>query len=184
MREISMEVSAESLKPNWGWFLFFGVVLIILGTGAIILPGLAGLALEIILGWLFVIGGVFQIIHSFWSKKIGGFFLSILVGILYLAAGILLLAYPLGGLLTLTLVLAAFLMAEGVFRIIWSLQSRRHGAWGWMFFGGLISLTLGALIYMRWPSSSIWVIGLFLGIDFIFGGWAMVMAALAVRKAN
>jgi uncharacterized membrane protein HdeD (DUF308 family) len=172
----------EAVQKNWGWFLFLGIILIIAGTAAIMAPMRASLGLELVIGWVLVFAGAFQLIHSFASKGWGAFFLRFLGGLLYLAAGIMLLASPLRGLLTLTLLLAILLMVQGVFRIIGSFQFRHVSAWGWVLVGGLLSLILGLMIYFQWPYSGLWVLGLFLGIDLIFAGWTMVMVAFASRK--
>jgi uncharacterized membrane protein HdeD (DUF308 family) len=174
----------QAIRKHWGWFLFLGILFIIGGTLAILLPGWASLSLELVIGWILLIAGIFQVIHSFASKGWGAFFLRFLGGLLYIAAGILLLFYPLGGLLTLTLLLAILFIVQGIFRIMFSIQIKGRGQWGWALFGGLITLALGILIYVQWPSSSVWVLGLFLGIDLIFAGWTLVMLSLASRKVG
>ncbi len=179
-----MSSTRESLQNQWGWVFFFGILLLILGTLAIVLPLYAGLAVALTLGWLFMLEGIFQIIHAFRMKIGGGLILNVILGLLGLAAGILLLIYPMRGLLTLTLFLTIFLVAQGIFRILLSLQLRRQGAWGWLFFGGLLSLALGIMIYAQWPSSALWIIGLFIGIDFIFTGWSMIMASMTLKQAD
>jgi uncharacterized membrane protein HdeD (DUF308 family) len=172
----------ENVQKHWGWFLFLGIIFIIGGTIAIIVPTYASMSLELILGWILVFSGIFQLFHSFGSKKWGAFFLRFFGSLLYLAAGVMLLLYPLGGLVTLTLLLAALLTAQGIFRIVLSFQIKKVGNWGWMLVGGLLSLALGIMIYAQWPSSSLWILGLFLGIDLIFAGWTLVMLSMASRK--
>lgn len=167
----------ENVQKHRGWFIFLGIVLILAGTAAIIAPMWAGLALEILIGWILVFAGVSQLIHCFGSKSWGAFFLRFLGGLLYLAAGVMLLLYPMRGMLTLTLLLAILLVVQGIFRIFTSFQIRQYSNWGWMLVGGLISLVLGLLIYFQWPSSGLWILGLFLGIDLLFAGWTMVMLA-------
>lgn len=174
--------NVEAVQKNWGWFLFLGIILIIAGTAAIFAPTYAGLGLTLLLGWILVFAGGFQIIHSFGSKGWGAFFWRFLGGLLYLAAGITLLVYPLKGMLTLTLLLAILLVVQGIFRIIGAFQFRHVSAWGWVLVGGLLSLALGLMIYFQWPYSGLWILGLFLGIDLIFAGWTWVMLAVASKK--
>lgn len=161
-----------------------GILLILLGTAAVIAPFAFSFAIKIMIGWLLLIGGIFQIIHAFQARQWKGALLYTLAALLYLVAGIYLLAFPLRGLLTLTFLLALFFMAEGFLKIIWSIQIRSQKQWGWLLFSGLISLALGILIYQDLPSSAAWAIGLLVGINLIFLGWSMVMMAAALKKAT
>lgn len=175
---------ADITKISRGWLLALGILLILLGTAAVIAPFAFSFTIKIIIGWLLLIGGIFQIIHSFQAHRWKGILLHALAALLYLAAGIYLLAFPLRGLFTLTLFLAIFFMAEGFLKIIWSIQIRSQKQWGWLLFSGLISLLLGILIYQELPSSAAWAIGLLVGINLIFLGWSMVMMAVALKKAT
>ncbi|MDX1387127.1 MAG: HdeD family acid-resistance protein [bacterium] len=177
-------VASGGIKMSRGWTMAFGILLILLGTAAIISPFVFSYAIKVIIGWLLLIGGVIQIIHTFQAKGVKGVLLHILGALLYLAAGIYLLAFPLQGLLTLTLLLAIFFIVEGIVKIIWSFQVKGHGPWGWVLFSGLVSLALGVLIYHDLPSSAAWAIGLLLGINMIFLGWSLVMIAAAMKKAE
>jgi uncharacterized membrane protein HdeD (DUF308 family) len=176
-------MDAEILKPKWGWMLTLGILNILLGTLAIVMPWVATLAIQILLGWILIIGGALYVIHSFFTGQWGKFFLQFLIGLLYLGVGYIFLADPLKGLFTLTFLLIAYLIAEGVFRIIWALQIKPLPTWGWSLFGGIVTLLLAALIWKGWPSTAVWAIGLLVGINILFNGWAMVMLALAARKA-
>ncbi len=171
-----------SASVNRGWLLTLGVILIIVGFAAICLPFIATLAVELLIGWVLVIGGIVKAIHSFSSQRWGQPFLRLIVALIYLAVGILMLVYPLQGVLTLTLVLAILFLLEGLFKIIAAVQLRAVLSWGWMFFSGILALIIGGLIWACWPSSAIWAIGLLVGINIIFGGWAMVMISLAARE--
>jgi uncharacterized membrane protein HdeD (DUF308 family) len=176
--------NTDSVHKHWGWFLFLGIILIIAGTAAIMAPTYAGIGLALMLGWILVFAGAFQLIHSFGSAGWGAFFWRFLGGLLYLAAGIMLLVYPLKGMITLTLILAILLIVQGIIRILGAFQFRHVTAWGWILVGGLLSLALGLMIYFQWPYSGLWILGLFLGIDLIFAGWSMVMLAIASRKVG
>jgi uncharacterized membrane protein HdeD (DUF308 family) len=106
--------------------------------------------------------------------------LHLLVAVLYFIAGVLVIEHPGRSLAGLTLVIAAVLFVEGILRVVVALTERFHG-WGWVLLNGVISLALGVMIWRQWPESSLWVIGLFVGIDLLFNGWSLIMLALALR---
>ena len=116
----------ETLSRNWGWLLGLGIVMIILGVLAIGAPGVATIAVQFALGWILVVGGIAEGIHAFMARGWAGFLLELLSAILYLAVGILLLVNPVGGALALTIVLAVFLVVEGIFKIITGVRVRDH----------------------------------------------------------
>ena len=169
----------DVLRENWGWFFALGIAMIVLGAMAIILPGLAGLTLALMLGWLLLIGGFVQGIHAFYSRGWTGFFIQALMAILYVVVGIMLLANPLQGLLTLTVLLAAFLLIEGVFRIVEAFQIRPAANWGWVLLSGIVSLLLAGVIWARLPGDALWVLGVLVGVNIIFSGCSMLMLGLA-----
>jgi uncharacterized membrane protein HdeD (DUF308 family) len=171
----------EALSRNWGWLLAVGILMIILGVVAIGAPVVATIAVQFMLGWLLVISGIAEGIHAFMVQGWRGFLFELLSALLYLGVGILLLVNPLEGALALTIVLAVFLLVEGIFKIIMALRVREHRGWGWLLASGIVSLILGALIWAQWPASGLWVIGLLVGIQLLFTGWALVMLALAAR---
>ena len=171
----------DALSRNWGWLLALAILLIILGLVAIAAPVYATFAVQVLLGWILIIGGIAQCVHAFTVRGWGGFLFELLSAFLYLAVGILLLVNPVEGALALTIVLAAFLLVEGVFKIVMAWRVRRHPRWGWLLASGILSLILGALIWAEWPSSALWVIGLLVGVHLLFTGWALTMLALAAR---
>jgi uncharacterized membrane protein HdeD (DUF308 family) len=171
----------DALSRNWGWLLAVGILMIILGVFAIGAPVVATIAVQIMLGWLLVIGGIAQGLHAFMARGWGGFLFELLSALLYLAVGILLLVNPVEGALALTIVLAAFLVVEGIFKIVMAMRVRGHARWGWLFASGVVSLVLGVLIWAQWPSSALWVIGLLVGVHLLFTGWALTMLALAAK---
>ena len=172
-----------AVQKYWGYFLAAGVLLIILGIVALGAPFFTALAIETLLGWVLVIGGIVHGLHAFWTREWRGFTLGILSGVLYLVAGVLLLNYPLQGVLTLTLLLAAFFLVEGIFKVVLALQNRSMSGWIWPLFSGILALILAGIIWTGWPVTGLWVIGVFVGIYLIFGGWSMVAFALAARNA-
>jgi uncharacterized membrane protein HdeD (DUF308 family) len=171
----------DALSRNWGWLLALALLMIVLGLMAIAAPVYATFAVQILLGWILVVGGIAQAIHAFMARGWGGFLLELLSALLYLAVGALLLVNPVEGALALTIVLAAFLVVEGIFKIVMAWRVRGHPRWGWLLASGILSLILGGLIWAEWPSSALWVIGLLVGVHLLFTGWALIMLALAAR---
>jgi uncharacterized membrane protein HdeD (DUF308 family) len=162
------------------WFLASGIILIILGSAAIALPLAASIAIEILFGWIFVMSGVVTIVHSFRALNSGRCILRLLSGIFSLAIGIMLLTYPMQGVLTLTLLLAILFVFEGVMKVAVSIQLRPTPNWAWMLASGIAALILAGLIFSGYPGNVAWVLGLLVGINLIFSGWTMIM--LSRRK--
>ena len=171
----------EALSRNWGWLLALGILMIILGVVAMAAPVVATIAIQVMLGWLLVISGIAEGIHAFMVKEWRGFLLELLSAVLYLGVGLLLLVDPLKGAVALTLILAVFLLVEGIFKIITALRVREHRGWGWLLASGIVSVVLGVMIWAQWPASGLWVIGLLVGIQLLFTGWSLVMLALVAR---
>jgi uncharacterized membrane protein HdeD (DUF308 family) len=144
------------------------------------MPFVASLASIVMLSSLLIVGGVAQLVGAFWTRDWTGFFLSLLMGILYLVTGVMFLRHPGEAMAAVTLLLACVFIIGGLFRIIGSLMYR-FPHWGWVFVGGVINLLLGIYIYSMWPFDSFIIPGLFVGIDMIFTGWTWVMLALAVK---
>jgi uncharacterized membrane protein HdeD (DUF308 family) len=176
---------ASALHEHWVLYLVEGVVLLILGIAAIIIPPLATLAVAIVVGWLLLISGVAGLVTTFWMRHAPGFWWSLLSGVLAIAAGVVLLAWPVSGAVSLTLVLIVFFLIEGVATIMFALDHKRElsGQWGWMLFSGIIDLILGGMIFVGLPATAAWAIGLLVGINMVFGGVALISMALHARNA-
>lgn len=172
--------SLRTLRDNWGWFLALGVTFIALGLLAIGSSTLVTTVSMIFLGSLLLFGGIIQTGYTFSIRKWSGFFLSLLSGILYGVVGFLMIIHPTASALSLTLILAAFYVVGGLFRIVGA-ASMRFEHWGWALASGVIKFMLGLLIWMGWPDTGLWVIGLFVGIDMIFYGWFWVLLSLTSR---
>lgn len=173
----------DILRANRGWMTALGILWILLGIAAIVLPFAATLAVELVLGAIFIVGGVAQIIQAFRARGWRGALLHGLGGLLAVVLGVLLLLFPAEGILTVTLVLAAFFIVDGVLRVISAFQHRGMAAWGWILVSGLLGIAVGALIWLGWPSTAAWALGLLVGIQLIFGGWSLVMLATAAGRA-
>jgi uncharacterized membrane protein HdeD (DUF308 family) len=177
---------ATSLHEHWVFFLVEGIILVILGLAAIVIPRIATLTVEILFGWLFLISGIVGLITTFWMRHAPGFWWSLVSAILGIAVGIVLLSRPLSGVLSLTLVLIAFFVIEGVASIMFALEHKRElsGRWGWMLASGIIDLILAAIILAGLPGTAAWAIGLLVGINMVFGGSALIAMALHAREIN
>jgi uncharacterized membrane protein HdeD (DUF308 family) len=176
---------ANALHEHWVLFLVEGVVLLVLGAVAIVIPPFATLAVTIIFGWLILFSGVVGLVTTFYMRHAPGFWWSLISAALAILVGGMLLARPITGALSLTLVLVAFFIIEGIATIMYALDHKRElsGQWGWMLASGIVDLFLSAMIFAGLPSSAAWAIGLLVGINMIFGGTALVAMALHARNA-
>jgi len=177
---------AHALQEHWVLYLVEGILLVILGAVAIVIPPLATLAITILVGWLFLISGVMGLFTTFWMRHAPGFWWSLVSAVLGIVVGIWLLASPVVGAFSLTILLVAFFIIEGVASIMFSLDHRRElsGNWGWMLASGIIDLVLAVLIFAGLPSTAAWAIGLLVGINMVFGGSALIAMALHARNAT
>jgi uncharacterized membrane protein HdeD (DUF308 family) len=175
---------ASAIHAHWQLFLVEGVVLIVLGIAAIIVPVIATLAFTLVIGWLFLISGVVGLVTTFWMRNAPGFWWSLLSAIIAIAAGIILLLWPISGTVSLTLVLIAFFFVEGVATIMYAIQHRAQLShrWGWMLASGIVDLILAGIIFAGLPETATWALGLLVGINMLFGGTAMIGMALAARQ--
>jgi len=182
--EAHVAETKQLITEKWGWFLALGIVLILAGLAAIAFPFLSTIAAKIVLGWLFLIGGATMIIHAFQAPGWKGFLWELLIGILYVVAGAYLAFFPLTGLLTLAILLAALFVAEGIFEVIMAFRVRPHEGWVWLLLSGIAALAVGVLIALGLPGSAVWALGLLVGINLLFSGWSYVFLALAGRRAH
>jgi uncharacterized membrane protein HdeD (DUF308 family) len=170
-----------ALQQEWWWFLLLGIALVVLGTLALGAAAFASVVAVVYLGLLMLAGGIAQTISAFWAGRWSGFLLTIFIGLLYLVAGVFIISHPVESTVELTLMLAFLFVVSGVFRIVTALVLR-FPHWGWPLLNGVIAVLLGVMIYKQWPSSGLWVIGIFIGIEMIFNGWAWVMFSLGLRS--
>jgi len=176
----------DAFGAHWRLMMFQGVVMIILGVLAVAAPVIATIAIDIWVGWLFLFSGAIGLLALFSSHHIPAFLWSLITAALSIALGILLIWKPVEGALSLTFVLTAFFLVEGVFQIATSLVYRDSlpGTWGWMLASGVSDLLLVAIIVLGWPATGVWVLGLLVGINLFMSGWAIVMMAFAGRQAT
>ena len=185
MSELQSRLS-QAVREHWKLFLIEGIILVILGILAILVPPLATIAVTILIGWLFLISGVAGLITTFGARNAPGFWWSLLSALLGIAAGLVLLVWPLSGAISLTLLLIVFFIIEGVLSIMYAIEHKREltGQWGWMLVSGIIDLILAAMIWGGLPSTAAWALGLLVGINMLFGGSAMIAMAMHARGSG
>jgi len=182
--DLKSKMSA-AVREHWKAFLIEGILLVIFGLAAMIVPPLASLAVTIFLGWMFLISGVAGLALTFWARKMRGFWWSLLSAVLAIVAGAVLLVQPVQGTFTLTVVVGAYFLAEGVATIMYALEHRRELSerWSWLLVAGIMDLLIAAIIITGLPGSALWAIGLLVGINLLFGGASLIGMALAARNA-
>jgi uncharacterized membrane protein HdeD (DUF308 family) len=180
----ALAAARRQIADNWGWFLTLGIIFVLAGIAAIAFPLLSTIAAKIALGWIFMVSGVVLLIHSFSTREWGGFLLGLLLGVLYVVAGGWLAFFPFTGIVTLTILLAALFLAEGVLEVMMGVRVRPHEGWGWMVASGLVAIAAGVLIAMDLPSSATWAIGLLVGLNLLSSGISFIVLALAGKRAG
>jgi len=161
---------ADQIAQHRGWFTFLGILLIVSGALAVIFPLIGSLTVEVWAAIAFIIAGVSQTVHAFAAKQWSGFLWGLLTGLLYLASGLILWLYPINGIVTLTIFLAAVFLVDGVFRLMLAYQIRSHDGWYWVLLSGVLSILIAAMIFGHLPSSAAWALGLLFGINLIGAG--------------
>lgn len=173
----------ETLRKYSRWFMALGIAMVVLGTLTL---GWACVAeVTVVATWLFGFfllgGGIAEIINSFWVGRWSGMLVHLLIGVLYTLVGFMIIDQPENAAIQLTLIIAIFLMIGGIFRVVFAV-SERFAGWGWVLLNGAVSFLLGLVIYKQWPTSGLWVIGLFIGIELIFNGWTWIALSYGVRE--
>ena len=178
---VTVSDELDALREEWVWFLALGIGLVVVGMIALGAAFWVTLGAIAVFGVLLIIAGIGQTVSAFWSPRWRGLLVHMLTGILYLVVGYIVVDNPLESAVALTLLIASFLIVMGIFRIVVALSERFHN-WGWCLLSGCVSSLLGILILKQWPTSSEWVIGLFLGIEMLFNGAAWIMMADTLRR--
>jgi uncharacterized membrane protein HdeD (DUF308 family) len=180
---VALSHEREVIHDNWILFLAQGVILAALGLLAIGAPLLATIVVVKLAGWLFFIGGIVGLISFFTGRDVPGSVWSFITSALAILAGIYLLRQPLAGMLSLTLVLAAFFIAQGISQVFAALAHRRAlKSWGWVLLSGIVDLILAGIILIGWPETSAWVLGLLVGINLLMSGVSLIMTSIAARN--
>ncbi|MDP8984438.1 MAG: DUF308 domain-containing protein [Pseudomonadota bacterium] len=175
----------NSLRPHWHFFMVEGSVLLLLGLAAVMLPAVATIAVETIVGWLLALSGAVGLAATVMMRRASGFWWSLLSAVAGITAGVVLLRSPLSGMVSLTIILTVFLLAEGVVSILFSLDHRRDssGRWSIMLLSGIIDIVLSGVVFAGLPGTAAWAIGLVLGVNLSVGGLALLAMALHARSA-
>ena len=176
------QLELMNLSRYWGWLIAFGLILIVLGGLAISMVTLTTVISMVFLGFLVLLGSFVLLVDAFhfWRVKWSGFFIHLILGLLYFFVGWMLIQQPMIASISITLFLGLFYTIVGLYRIIFT-ASLRLPQWGWSMVSGLISALLGILILSNWPWSGEFIIGLFIGIDLIFGGWAYLITGITAK---
>ena len=177
---------AKSVRDHWVLFLIEGIVLVFLGMFAIFVPLIASLAATVFFGSILLIAGITGLITTFAARHAPGFSWSLISAVLAIVTGALLLASPVTGAISLTVVLIAFLFIEGAASIMFAVQHRKResGGWGWMLASGALDIVLAALLYAGLPGTALWALGVLIGINMLFGGWSLIAMALSGRPQS
>ncbi len=163
----------EEIRKSWGWFLAFGILLMLLGAICIIGDVTATFATVLVFGWLLLFSGIIALVHAFGTRNWSGFFLNFLSALFRGFTGYLLIRYPLAGAASLTLILASFFVVSGIFRAI-AAGMMKFPRWGWAVFSGVVSVALGVVLLAQMPLSTLWFIGFAIGVDLICDGASLV----------
>ncbi len=174
----------RGLKEHWQTVLIQGIVLVILGALAIAVPVMASVAVAAFVGWLLFFAGAFRAISLFRAPHAPGFWSTLLLSILMAILGLIIALFPLQGAMTLTMVLTAYFIVHGISSFALAFAIKGHtGRWVLLLAGGIIDLALAALVIAGWPSTSVFILGLYVGINLLFTGFALISAALGAREA-
>jgi uncharacterized membrane protein HdeD (DUF308 family) len=174
----------RSLKEHWQMFAVQGVLLVILGALAVAVPVIASVAIAAFVGWLLFFAGLFRAIALIRSPHAPGYASSLILSILTAILGLVIALFPLQGAITLTMLLTAYFIVHGISSLMLAFSIKEHtGRWVMLILGGLIDFALAALVIAGWPSTSAFILGLYVGINLLFTGFALIFAALGARSA-
>jgi uncharacterized membrane protein HdeD (DUF308 family) len=177
-------VITETIRGYWVLFLVQGIIMMVLGAAAVLWPHISTMAVDLYVGWMFLLSGVAGLVTMFVASSVAGFLWSLLTAALTLFIGVLLLWHPVEGAVSLTLVLITFFIVEGVFQIAGAIQNRKAfpDTWGWLLVSGVADLLLAAVLISGWPFTAVWALGLLVGLNLVTSGLAIVMVAVAGRS--
>jgi uncharacterized membrane protein HdeD (DUF308 family) len=174
----------EEAKKNSGLLIFLGIMTVIFGVIAIGSPLITGVAVAVFVGFLLLASGVARIVHALKSKQWGTGFWGTAIGVLGVAAGLMMIFRPLVGLVTMTMLIAIYFLIDGISEIIAAFKIKPDQGWGWVLFNGIIAVLLGFMIWRQWPVSGAWAIGLLVGIHILMTGWSMIILGTGARRVS
>ena len=170
------------VRKSLGWSIALSVLMILAGIVAIVIPPAAGIAITVLFGWLLIFSGVAHLVFGWHTRTTGGLLWELLLGIVYIVAGVYLLWNPLLGMVSLTLALAIYLFAESILEFVLAVRLRPMAGSGWLFVDSIITLALAVIIWRTWPANTWWVLGLIVGFSMLFSGVSRLMLSLAARR--
>lgn len=173
---------STTVREKWGWFLLLGIVFVVGGVFAIAMPLISSVTVAIFIAVVLVVAGIFQIVQAFSVQGWGGFLWQLVVGIVMLIGGIAIYMMPITGAVFVTFIIAAVFLAKGIFQIALSFRVRPMDGWGWILAAGIIAFLAGLFILLQYPFSGLWVPGTLAGISLLFTGWSYIALALAARR--
>lgn len=179
---MNVRPDSSDIRAHPKAFIALGVVSIVLGVVALLFPFAATLATELVIGAVLVAAGVAQVVQGLKLRAWDGWGMLVAGGALSTLVGLLLLFFPMTGVLSLTFILAAFFLAGGAVRAVSAFRMRPRDGWGWLFASGLLSVALGVIVLAQWPEAARWLLGLLLGVDLIFSGTTLVQVGNRFRK--
>ena len=179
---MSAQSITDDVKKRSAWSIAMGVLTAVLGVFLILYPFATAMITTVLLGWILILVGVAQFVFALHTQTVGNFFLKILLGILYVVAGIALAFLPIEGVIVLTGVLGTLLLIQAGLLTVTAFQMKPLDGWGWYLADAMASLLLGVLIFVKWPNSSMWAIGTLVGVAVLVGGISRVMIAAKVRS--
>jgi len=172
----------EEAKRNSSLLIFLGIMTVIFGVVAVASPLITGVAVAVFVGFLLLASGVTQVVHALKSRQWGTGFWGTVIGLLGVAAGLLMIFRPMVGLLTMTMLIAIYFLVDGISEIIAAFKIKPDQGWGWVLFNGIIAVLLGLMIWRQWPVSGEWAIGLLVGIHILMSGWTMIILGTGARR--
>lgn len=171
------------VRESTTWSIVFSVLMMVSGVLAILIPPIAGLTVTLAFGWVLIFTGVLHLGFAWRGDRAGAVIGEILLAVLYGAIGFYMLARPVAGLASLTLAIAAYLVAKGVLEGVIAFKIRPLPGSGWMLFDGILTVAIAAMIAAAWPASTAWAVGVLLGVALFSSGLARLMVSVAVRRA-
>lgn len=175
----------QSMHHHWKAFVLEGIVLVVLGAAAVILPRIATIATDVMIGWVLMLAGAYAVVTRLANRNLHDFWQGILLGAAMAALGGIIAFYPASGILTLTMLLTAYFIAHGLGMISMALSARSQtGNWLWFLLGAVVDFALATLVLLNWPSTATWILGLYVGLNLMFSGLGIVFAALGARLGS
>ena len=177
----SLGAAMRTISGKWGWFVALGIVDLIVGGIASTNLLLANLASVLLIGAAVFVSGIFQIIHSFWARGLRSFLFWLLAGLIYMAAGAIILYDPVLASIELSLLVGIFLVVAGIMRAWAGYHARPAAGWRWIVAAGVLTLVVGAVLIASWPAMGLWLLGAMLIVDLVFQGWGYIAFGLSLR---